>query len=831
MLGIKEIALLVTAVAAVALGIAVYQRTPDRVWNRLFAVHATGGGLWVLLNYLLTVADTPYEASLYLRLTHPVVAMVICTAVDFAWVFPERIEYAAPKLRVGLYFLGALMGTVAFAPNLYHSITIEPGGIVNVIYGTAFPPFGIFTLLALGYADLVLLRKALRLEGVQRVQVIWVLIGLAGSHLVAGVTIIIIPLVWGTTAYSGWGASGYIITLAGMSYAIAKHHLMRPEMALRRLASALVSAGLVLVLGVAALRTARPALAAHGVPANVGYVSVGVLMGVLIFVLHRQVSSFLQRTSSGGDPVAVQAEISTHILRTLDADQLLGYLARALASALDPSSVVVYTREREGGDLVLRTVVGAHAPATRAAWRPAPIPVGSRVLEVVSEESAPVTRDQIFRFAALADARELARVMEQMDAHVIAPLVWEDELIGLVTLGPKLSGDMYSDEDLRFVADMALQASLGLRNAELYAQTAALMEFNERILQQMDNAVVVTAPEEQIVVFNEAAERLFALKAEEVIGHGIDLLPPGVAECIRSSLVTGRTFPARQVEFRRGDRTVPVVVSASPLAGDGERSQGVVAVIGDLTLIQELQRERAEAERLSLIRVISAGMAHEIRNPLVAIRTFAELAPRRLDDPDFRSSFLLVAQQEIGRIDKLVTDLMTLSKPADAVNEAVDINGLCRLVVRATAGLAEARDLHVQVVTSAPQHTVMGDSTRLYQALLNLMTNAIDAEPEGGTVRLATEITQGERGGDVIRVVVHNSGSYIPPEEWENIFRPFVSRKPQGTGLGLAICQTIIEEHAGRIRVRSDPEQGTDFVVELPLSGQGAVMATTAGDC
>lgn len=140
MLGIKEIALLVTAVAAVALGIAVYQRTPDRVWNRLFAVHATGGGLWVLLNYLLTVADTPYEASLYLRLTHPVVAMVICTAVDFAWVFPERIEYAAPKLRVGLYFLGALMGTVAFAPNLYHSITIEPGGIVNVVYGTAFPP-------------------------------------------------------------------------------------------------------------------------------------------------------------------------------------------------------------------------------------------------------------------------------------------------------------------------------------------------------------------------------------------------------------------------------------------------------------------------------------------------------------------------------------------------------------------------------------------------------------------------------------------------------------------------------------------------------------------
>lgn len=829
-MNVNQIALLITAIAAVCLGIAVYQRNPDRVWNRLFAIHAASGGVWTLINYMIMTADTADVAGLYLRLTHPVVAMVICTVVDFAWVFPERIDYADPRRRALLYALGAFMGTVAFAPNLYHVITIEPG-VVNVVYGTPFLPFGIFTVLALGYADVVLLRKAIRLEGVQRVQVMWVLIGLAGSHLVASVAIIIIPLIWRTTAYSGWGAGGYIITLAGMSYAIAKHRLMRPETALRRLASAMVSAGLVLSLGVAGLETAQPALAARGVPANLAYVSVGLLMGILIFVLHDRVSIFLRRrVSAASDPAAVHAETSAHILRTLDADQLLGYLARALASALDPSSVIVYTLERTGGELVPRTVVGSRARANGGQWRPEPIAPANRILEIVAEEGALVTRDQVFRFAAIADAHDLARQMDEMDAQVVAPMVWEDELIGLVTLGPKLSGDMYGDEDLRFVADMALQASLGLRNAELYAQTAALKEFNERILRQMDNAVVVTDPEEHIVVFNEAAERLFALEARAVIGGSIDLLPDGVAGCIRASLVTGRTLPSQQSEFRRGERMVPLACSASPLAGDGDRSQGAVAVISDLTLIQELDREREEAERLSLIRVISAGMAHEIRNPLVAIRTFAELAPRRLDDPDFRSNFLTVAQQEIGRIDKLVSDLMTLSKPADAVIEAVDVNGLCALVARATAGLAEARDLHVEVRTAQSERTVMGDSTRLYQALLNLVTNAIDAEPAGGTVCLSTEMARGERGGEVIRVVVHNPGSYIPPEEWEDIFRPFVSRKTAGTGLGLAICQTIIEEHAGRISVRSDPERGTDFVVELPLSGQGAEMATMVGD-
>ncbi len=823
------VALAVTSVGAIGLGIAVYQRNPDRIWNRLFAIHATSGGLWTFTNYMIMAADSPSEAGLWLRLSHPTVAVLICTALDFAWVFPDRIDYVATRKRALLYTVGAVFGMVAFAPDLVESITLAPG-LVDITYGWALIPFGIFTMGTLGYADFVLLRKAVRLRGVQRVQVIWVLVGLAGTHIIGSLAIIIIPLVWGTTAYSGWGAVGYFITLVGMSYAIAKHKLMRPEMALRRLASATVAAGLVLSIGIAALQSVQPALSDWGVPPSLAYVIVGLAMGMLIVGLHERVSDFMRRVlSAGSDPASVHAETSSHLLRTLDSDQLLRYLGRALSDALEPTSVVVYTRETQNGQLVAKAVIQSDEASGRDGDRPEPLELSNRIVEVASEEGGVVTRDHVFRFAMLEDARRLALAMSDLDAHVVAPMVWEDELIGLVTLGSKLSGDMYGEDDLRFVADMTLQASLALRNAQLYAQTAALKDFNERILRQMDNAVVVTDPGERIVVFNEAAERLFGLSSSKVLGRGIEVLPEGIANCIRASLGSGRVLPNQHFEIERAGGTVPLACSTSPLEGDGGGSQGAVAVISDLTLIQELEHERQETERLALIRVISAGMAHEIRNPLVAIRTFAELAPTRLDDPEFRSNFLTVAQQEIKRIDKLVGDLLTLSKPADAVVEPIDINGICRQAIRAAAGLAEAKRLTVKLVTADLRRSPQGDSTRLYQALLNLMSNAIDAEPTGGVVRLSTEAHDDERGGDVVRIRVHNVGSYIPPEHQDEIFRPFVSKKTKGTGLGLAICQTIIEEHSGTITVHSTPESGTEFVVELPLSRAQATK-TTAGD-
>jgi PAS domain S-box-containing protein len=723
-----------------------------------------------------------------------------------------------------------------------------------VQYGWPFAVFGLFTVAALGYADLVMARKLRALRGVQRVQVAYVLAGLVASQVIAIVTMIVIPLVWDSTAYSGWGTSGYVITVLGMAYAIAKHRLMRPEVALRRVATYLLAAGVVLAGSAGALRLLLPRLESRPTPLAIAAALTGLIMGLLMLAVYERLRDGLDRIfSSDRHRAAAQGDTSRDILRTLDVKELLDLVARSVYDALHPLHVAVYIKDPQTGDYQPRAwesvsrgqspeVTVPHFPpgesgtVTSGDCPPAQIAADNPVVRVVARERSILSRDHVLRFHSLAEARPLAAEMARLGAHLVAPMVWEDELIGLVIVGDKRSDDMYVADELRYLTQMIPQVSLALQNAELYAQTARLKDFSESILQEMDNAVVVVDGTERIVVFNPAAERLFDLPAAEAIGKSLAILPQVLADCIHSSLSSGISrgqspqVTAPHFEIVRDDGTpVPLACSASPIGGRGPDQAGAVAVISDLSLMKELERERQEAERLALIRVISAGMAHEIRNPLVAIRTFTELAPRRLHDPEFRSNFLTVAQQEINRIDKLVSDLLTLSKPADAVVQEVDLKLICEGVLRSVSARAEASDLSLHMQAEELDGKPEGDASRVQQALMNLVTNAIEAEPPGGEIGIAIERATDDEGTAVVRVRVHNPGSYIAPEHIEEIFRPFFSDTPKGTGLGLAISQTIVEEHGGKLSVVSTKETGTGFIVELPLK-EAKVAVATAGE-
>jgi len=269
-----------------------------------------------------------------------------------------------------------------------------------------------------------------------------------------------------------------------------------------------------------------------------------------------------------------------------------------------------------------------------------------------------------------------------------------------------------------------------------------------------------------------------------------------------------------------------VALSTFVLRGRHGEVEGAGVVFRDLSTEDALHRAQQEAERLGFIRAISAGMAHEIRNPLTAIRTFAELAPYRLDDPEFRESFLRVALSEVTRLDELVSQFMTLARPASVAREPLDICRLADKVVEALSATAEAHE--VRVATCQPQEpcVVSGDSPRLHQCLLNLMLNAVEATPPGGDVEVRIG-TEGTDARDDVAVTVWNSGSYIPPDDQEHVFEPFFTTKVSGTGLGLAICHTIIDEHEGQIVVQSGVEEGTSFTITLPVPSPHEANAVT----
>jgi signal transduction histidine kinase len=259
---------------------------------------------------------------------------------------------------------------------------------------------------------------------------------------------------------------------------------------------------------------------------------------------------------------------------------------------------------------------------------------------------------------------------------------------------------------------------------------------------------------------------------------------------------------------------------------EGFSNQAVIA-IENARLVEELRQSRAEvlrADRLGRLGTLAAGLAHEINNPLVAIRTFLSLAPskRAEEDPEFWDGYHALACREVDRIGTLVSTMVHLARGqgGDAPREACDLGELVRegaLLLQREAERAEVK-LAVECAHDTPKLFAVRD--QLHQVLLNLVMNAIHATPPGGRVSVSTSPGEGSEGPEAV-LEVNDTGAGIPPDDLERIFDPFFTTKDpdQGTGLGLMICHRIVTDHGGTIEVMSRVGEGSRFRVRLPAGG------------
>ncbi len=234
--------------------------------------------------------------------------------------------------------------------------------------------------------------------------------------------------------------------------------------------------------------------------------------------------------------------------------------------------------------------------------------------------------------------------------------------------------------------------------------------------------------------------------------------------------------------------------------------------------LKQSQITLRRADRLSSLGMLTAGLAHEIRNPLVAIRTFTQLLPERYDDAEFRQFFQSLALKEVDRICGLINDLLSFARPSrpkiaeENLNEVVD--GVARILE------SQAKDSDVKIARdfSADLPKAWIDREQLKQVFMNLILNAIQAMRGGGSVLIATRVSgDGNAPHSCVQVEIRDTGIGIPEENLEHIFDPFFTNKDGGSGLGLSISHQIIKEHGGRILVHSRVKEGTSFIVNLPL--------------
>jgi len=243
--------------------------------------------------------------------------------------------------------------------------------------------------------------------------------------------------------------------------------------------------------------------------------------------------------------------------------------------------------------------------------------------------------------------------------------------------------------------------------------------------------------------------------------------------------------------------------------------------IENARLYEDLKQSKSyirRADRLASLGILTAGLAHEIRNPLVAIKTFTQLLPERLEDEEFRNHFLNIASSEVDRISALIGELLEFAKPSDPKLEFEDINSILDGMILLVYTEAKKKQSNIVKTYESNLPLVNVDREQIKQVFLNILLNSIEATPERGEITVKTRSFVKPGGEHYIQIEFTDTGHGIPAEHLEDIFTPFFTTKQKGSGLGLSISHQIIQDHRGYIDVESELNKGTSFFVNLPLN-------------
>jgi signal transduction histidine kinase len=325
-------------------------------------------------------------------------------------------------------------------------------------------------------------------------------------------------------------------------------------------------------------------------------------------------------------------------------------------------------------------------------------------------------------------------------------------------------------------------------------------------------AVVVVDARGHLTLLAGGTEEILGLKQQKA-RHSLDQLPEALQKLAREASASGVAILDREIELTIPGKGVhTLAVSAVPTRPDTKNS-GVALVMRDLTSPKWLEHDLRRLERLASIGTLSAGMAHEIKNALVAGKTFvASLLEQHHD-----SELVPIVRREMDRIDSIVSQMLKFASTPRPEFAAVHLHDVLDFCLRLIDPHFKGKSIVLNRAFRAPADIVEADDYQLQQAFVNLFLNSLEAMPPHGILTVGT----GPSDDRNVRVTVTDTGPGISPEIIDRLFEPFFTTKPNGTGLGLPITRRIIYEHGGSISVESQPNKGATFTILLPAYAQG----------
>jgi len=429
-----------------------------------------------------------------------------------------------------------------------------------------------------------------------------------------------------------------------------------------------------------------------------------------------------------------------------------------------------------------------------------------------------------------ATAREIAREMAVLQAVVAIPVASHGQLVGILTLGQRITGGAYGRRETETLFNLASHLATAIRDIRLHHQLQYQKEFNERILQRMSSGVVTIGPEQRVVIINRRAEEILGMAARDVLNRDLRILPSPLGDLLFETLSRGHSVTRSEIQLAL--RSLPLEVSTYPVMGEGTAPMGAVLVFEDLTAQRQLALERRAAEQLQLLTRVVARIADEIKNPLVSINVFMELLQERYDDVSFRHHFTAVVSRDVRRLVQMFDKLATLVNEGDYKRDVVDIRGAIEecLIEMGVAELpALPSDAHLLSFTDdstqklvtinfSPEggpFLVKGDRGMLKKAVAYLIWYLLRKTP-GQEAKIALGVSS-MAAGEPLRITVASRTAEVRPDELLRIFDPIQIVQENLIDVGPCVSQRILEAQGGHLDVKQGRVEVT-FTATLPTT-------------
>ena len=439
-----------------------------------------------------------------------------------------------------------------------------------------------------------------------------------------------------------------------------------------------------------------------------------------------------------------------------------------------------------------------------------------------------ITRSSLDHIADPAERALLRRSLDLLGAETFIPLNLRGRVLGWLFTG-QTDGFPFDHQDHPQLSFLSEHIVTALENSLKHQEALSQKTLGENLLQMMPTAILTVDAEGFLTWCNAPAEKLFPTVARDfarstATGSGrpgprvpAESLGSRIASLLRDALAGEPTRDPRFLESQSaGGRSLAMRTRQLTAAG---RCLGAVALIDDITDQLQADAQQEQLERTRFWRELAAGISHEIRNPLVAIKTFTQLLPQRYTDENFRLEFREMVTREVGRLDSIVAQIEGFAHPTVGVVDSADLPTLLQEAADSARAATEALDAQIKITADEMLPRWRGDAKALVQGFHSLFVNAIEAAmTKKARALVKVRLVGHKAGGEIVgfRMAIVDNGPGMPPEAVESAFSPFFSTKAQGLGLGLPIVQRVVLDHGGKIELESG-SAGLCVNITLPL--------------